>query len=148
MSAIAIEAVRKTVTVDCTVEEAFRIFTEDATSWWPAATHSIRGELREVVFEPNVGGEVYEVAADGERGHWATVVAWEPPTRLLLEWNILERPGDVTEVEVRFTPADGRTRVDLEHRGWENVESDGPAKRSSYDTGWDHVLGFYERRLA
>ena len=65
----------------------------------------------------------------------------------MLAWNILEREALATEVEVRFTPEDGGTRVDLEHRGWENVAEERVEKRESYDTGWDHVLGVYERRL-
>jgi uncharacterized protein YndB with AHSA1/START domain len=146
--ALVIEVVRKTVTVDCAVEEAFRVFTADAMSWWPVARHSIHETVSEIVFEPRVGGEVYEVADSGERGHWATVLEWEPPSRLLLAWNILEREENLTELEVRFVDADGRTRVELEHRGWENVELDAPAKRDSYDTGWGFVLGEYVDRIA
>ena len=119
---LVIEVVRKVVTVNCAVEEAFRVFTADATSWWPAATHSIRETIQDVVFEPEVGGEVYEVSTSGEKGHWATVTAWEPPTRLVLAWNILERPGEQTEVEVRFSPAGRGTRVELEHRGWRPLQ--------------------------
>ena len=146
--ALVIEAVRKTVTVDCVVEEAFRVFTTDAISWWPIDSHSIHGtEVSEIVFEEREGGEVYEVTADGKKGHWASVLAWEPPNRLVLAWNILEREALATEVEVRFTPEDGGTRVDLEHRGWENVAEERVEKRDSYDIGWDHVLGVYERRL-
>jgi uncharacterized protein YndB with AHSA1/START domain len=99
-----------------------------------------------IVFEPHVGGEVYEVGESGEHGHWATVLEWEPPNRLVLAWNILERDSDVTEVEVRFLDADGRTRVELEHRGWENVELDAPTKRGDYDEGWGVVLGKYVDR--
>jgi uncharacterized protein YndB with AHSA1/START domain len=143
-----IEVVRKTVTVDCAVEEAFRIFTADAMSWWPVDTHSIHGTaVKEVIFEPDVRGEVYEVAESGERGHWATVLEWEPPNRLVLAWNILERAGELTEVEVRFLPEDGGTRVELEHRGWENVEVEAVEKRANYDTGWDFVLGSYAARF-
>ena len=90
--ALVIEAVRKTITVDCVVEEAFRVFTADARSWWPIDSHSIHGdEVKEIVFEEREGGEVYEVTADGKKGHWASVLAWEPPGRLVLAWNILER---------------------------------------------------------
>ncbi len=142
---LVIEAVRKSVTVDCVVEEAFRVFTADAMSWWPAATHSIRGTLKDVVFEGHEGGEVYEVSADGERGHWATVVAWEPPSRIVLAWNILEREAVPTEVEVRFVSEGEGTRVELEHRGWEAMAEEAAAKRASYDTGWDHVLDVYAR---
>jgi uncharacterized protein YndB with AHSA1/START domain len=145
---LVIEAVRKTVTVDCVVEEAFRVFTADATSWWPIATHSINGrDVQEVVFEGREGGEVYELTAAGEKGHWATVIAWEPPTRIVLAWNILEREAVPTEVEVRFVPEGDGTRVELEHRGWEAIAEEAAAKRESYETGWGHVLGVYERRV-
>lgn len=145
--ALVLEVIRKTVTVDCAVEEAFRVFTAEARSWWPVERHSINVEVDEIVFEPEVGGTVYEIGANGERGHWATVLEWEPPTKLVLAWNILERAGDATEVEVRFIPEGGRTRVELEHRGWENVELEAPAKRGNYETGWDYVLGKYVGRL-
>ena len=138
-----LEVVRKTVTVDCTVEEAFRVFTAEARSWWPVETHSINVQVDEIVFEPRIGGAVYELGANGEHGHWATVLEWDPPHRLVLAWNILERPGDLTEVEVRFVPDGAATRVELEHRGWEHVEVDGSEKRSNYDAGWDVVLGSY-----
>lgn len=73
--ALVIEAVRKAITVDCAVEEAFRIFTTEAISWWPLASHSINEEtVQEIVFEEREGGDVYELTVDGERGHWATVV--------------------------------------------------------------------------
>jgi uncharacterized protein YndB with AHSA1/START domain len=145
--ALVIEVVRKVVTVDCAVEEAFRVFTADALSWWPVETHSIHGAVREIVFEPEAGGEVYEVSTKGEKGHWATVLEWEPPTRLVLAWNILEREGDQTEVEVSFLPDGDGTRVELEHRGWDRVAESAEGKRNDYDSGWDVVLGTYAERI-
>jgi uncharacterized protein YndB with AHSA1/START domain len=137
---LIIEAVRKTVTVDCAVEEAFRVFTADARSWWPTGEHSLHGEkVADVVFEPRVGGEVYELTGNGEKGHWATVVAFEPPSRLVLSWEVSERAAG-TEIEVRFAEEGAGTRVDLEHRGWESSQLE---TRSNYDTGWDRVLGCY-----
>jgi uncharacterized protein YndB with AHSA1/START domain len=145
---LVIEAVRKTVTVDCVVEEAFRVFTADATSWWPVATHSIHGSrVREVVFEGYEGGEVYELSEDEERGHWATVVTWEPPNRLVLAWNILERNAIPTEVEIRFLPEGESTRVELEHRGWEAIAAGASSTRDNYDRGWRQVLGVYREWL-
>jgi uncharacterized protein YndB with AHSA1/START domain len=145
---LVIEAVRKTVTVDCTVEEAFRVFTTDAITWWPVERHSIAGEaVREIVFEGREGGEVYEISDADERGHWATVVSWEPPKRLVLAWNILEREAQPSELEIRFLAEEDGTRVELEHRGWESFAERAAAKRESYDTGWSHVLDCYERSL-
>ena len=143
--ALVIEVVRKTVTVDCSVEEAFRIFTTDAMSWWPVESHSLNGTVKEIVFEPREGGEVYEVSDAGERGHWATVLAWEPPSRLVLAWEV--SPGvRGTEVEVRFEPDGEQTRTELEHRGWELAQG-GTEKRDSYDSGWEFVLGKYGDRV-
>ena len=144
--ALVIEVVRKTVTVDCAVEEAFRVFTADAKSWWPVDSHSIHQTVAEIVFEERVGGEVYEVSTSGEKGHWATVLEWEPPGRLVLARNIREAEASPTEVEVRFLPEGDGTRVELEHRGWERLAEDAEEKRSSYDSGWDFVLGRYAER--
>jgi uncharacterized protein YndB with AHSA1/START domain len=144
--ALVIEVVRKTVTVDCTVEEAFRVFTADALSWWPVESHSIHQAVSEIVFEPHVGGEVYEISDSGERGYWATVLQWDPPNRLVLAWNILRAEGEPTEVEVSFVPEAAGTRVELEHRGWERLAEGGAEKRGDYDTGWEFVLGKYVDR--
>jgi uncharacterized protein YndB with AHSA1/START domain len=137
---LIIEAVRKTVTVDCSVEEAFRVFTAGIRSWWPTATHSIHGEkLEDLVFEEREGGEVYELSEDGQRARWATILAFEPPSRLVLSWEV--SPNSLgTEVEVRFAEEGAGTRVELEHRGWDSSQTDA---RASYDTGWDYVLGHY-----
>jgi len=146
--ALVIEAVRKTVTVACAVEEAFRVFTGDAMSWWPVEPHSIAGDqVAQIVFEEREGGRVYEVSASGQEAHWATVLAWEPPARLVLAWNVQERDAIPTEVEVRFLPEGDATRVELEHRGWEAAGEDAETRRSNYDAGWDRVLGFFEQRL-
>lgn len=132
----------KSVTVDCTVERAFTVFTREVGTWWPTDKHSLHpGEVEQVVWEEVEGGAVYELATNGERAQWATVLRWEPPHRLVIAWQVNpDRLG--TEVEVRFTDENGRTRIDLEHRGFDAVE-DGAEMRAGYDTGWDHVLGRY-----
>lgn len=144
--ALVVDAIRKAITVDCPVEEAFRIYTAEASTWWPVGSHSIHGDrVREIVFEGREGGEVYELTGTGERAHWATVLAWEPPARVVLAWEVT--PTVVgTEVEVRFLPEDEQTRVEVEHRGWERVAEAAAVKREEYDTGWDFVLGRYVDR--
>ena len=137
MSTTMIEAIRKTVLVDFTPEEAFDLFTARIASWWPVRTHSYGGEnVTEVVLEPGVGGRLYEVTADGEQD-WGKVLAWEPPARLLLDWQIGEASG--TEVEVTFEPEGPGSRVVLEHRGFGAADP-----RERYSDGWDVVLGTYE----
>ncbi len=145
---LVIEAVRKTVTVDCSVEEAFRVFTAEANSWWPIEMHSIHGlEVKQVVFEPLEGGEVFEVSIGDAKEHWATVVSWDPPNGFVLAWNIREREAVPTEVEVRFSPEGDSTRVELEHRGWDAIAEEAEAKRSAYDTGWERVLATFVEQV-
>jgi uncharacterized protein YndB with AHSA1/START domain len=133
-----IEAIRKSVTVNVPVEQAFRAFTDDIASWWPLDTHSYGGEkARAAVFEGREGGRVYERQEDGTEADWAEVIAWEPPNRFLLDWKICP-----SEVEVRFTDEGGDvTRVELEHRGWDRAGEGAAAMRENYAGGWDHVLG-------
>jgi uncharacterized protein YndB with AHSA1/START domain len=146
VSTQTLEPVQRAVTVAAAPERAFEVFTRGLGSWWPFEPHSITGGPDELVFEEREGGEVYEISGDGERGHWATVLTWEPPSRLVLAWNILEREPIGTELEVRFLPEGDGTRVDLEHRGWEKLTEGAVDKRAEYDTGWDHVLGVYCER--
>jgi uncharacterized protein YndB with AHSA1/START domain len=144
MSTAAWEAVRKTITVDCPVDHAFETFTAGMARWWPLRTHSVGEERAESVeVEPRQGGRVIEHIAGGERSIWADVVVWEPPRRLVLSWYPGRGPDDATEVEVRFEPDGGRTRVELEHRGWDRLGARAGAARTSYDSGWTPVLAAY-----
>jgi uncharacterized protein YndB with AHSA1/START domain len=130
-------SVRSTVVVDAPVERSFTVFTRDIGTWWPSDHHLLQGELAEMVFEPRVGGHVYDRAVDGTECHWSRVLAYEPPHRVVFSWDInlqwqLETdPARTSEIEVVFL-AEGpdRTRVELEHRnlerhgdGWEGMRS-------------------------
>jgi uncharacterized protein YndB with AHSA1/START domain len=141
MSTTAIEAIRKTVLVDVAPEEAFDLFTAGIATWWPVHTHSYGGDdVTTVVFEPFVGGRVYEVTEAGE-WDWGNVRAFDRPNGFVLEWLIGDASG--TEVEVRFAPEGPGSRVDLEHRGFGAA---GPHER--YTSGWDVVLAPFARAAA
>ena len=138
-------AVRKSVVVAAPVERAWEVFTERIASWWPLDTHSIGKErIEEMVVEGHEGGRVYERLNSGGEESWATVIAWEPPRRLVFSWEITE---PATEVEVRFTAEGEGTRVDLEHRGWERLGEGAERSRGAYSEGWAYVLGRFERAL-
>jgi uncharacterized protein YndB with AHSA1/START domain len=136
MSVVTTDAIRKTVLVDFAPAEAFELFTTRASSWWPTKTHSYGGgKVKEVVFEPRVGGSVYEVTDEGT-APWARITAWEPPDRFVMDWLIGNCVG--TEVEVRFLPEGPGARVELEHRGWDRIED--PSGHDNYAAGWEAVL--------
>ncbi len=134
--------IRKSVTVNCSPEHAFAVYTEGIGTWWPFATHSIGSEGKPpetAVFEPRVGGRLYERMTDGEEHDWATVTAWEPPRRFVIDWHVNpESPS--TEVEVTFSRQGDGTRVDVEHRGWESYGEKAAESFAGYNSGWDVVL--------
>jgi uncharacterized protein YndB with AHSA1/START domain len=128
-------SIRTSIVVEAPIERAFSVFTEDFGSFKPPEHNMLGVEIAETVFEPRVGVSVYDRGVDGSACRWARVLAYEPPSRVLLSWDIsphwqIETNLEKTsEVEVRFiaeTPQ--RTRVELEHRqlqrhgdGWEGV---------------------------
>jgi uncharacterized protein YndB with AHSA1/START domain len=114
------DPIRKSVRVDCPIEDAFRFFTEGFPEWWPLAGHSLSGDDAEsCAIEPWVGGRIYERARSGEEREWGSVTAWDPPERIEFVWNPGD-PGDSRQsVAVEFqVEADG-TRVTLIHSGWD-----------------------------
>jgi uncharacterized protein YndB with AHSA1/START domain len=138
--------VRKSVVVSLPPEQAFELFTLRKTDWWPYESHAASGEKpEEVVYEPRVGGRVFDRLVGERENQWATVLAWEPPHRVVIEWNV-NPANPATELEVRFIPEGDGTRVDLEHRGWERYGESAQESFGSYDTGWDFVLGRFVER--
>jgi hypothetical protein len=146
---ILITAVKQSVVVEASIERAFKVFTEDFGSFKPREHNMLAVPIAETVFEPWVGGQIYDRGVDGSECRWARVLAYEPPQRVLLSWDISPRwqieidPDKTSEWEVRFTAETAnRTRVDLEHRklerhgqGWEGVR-EGVAG----DRGWPLYL--------
>ena len=129
-----------------------RVFTEQMDRIKPREHNMLGVDIAETVFEPRVGGRIYDRGTDGRECEWATVLAYEPPDRVVFSWNISPHwqvetdPDKRSEVEVRFIAEDEqRTRVQLEHRhldrhgdGWEGAR-DGVAAPD----GWGLYLGRY-----
>jgi len=136
--------VRKSVTVACGPERAFRVFTEGIAAWWPLETHSVgEKDAETVVLEGREGGRFYERLRSGEEHDWGHVTVWDPPSRLSYTWYPGRGQGTAGEVEMRFVPDGAGTRVELEHRGWENYGPGVDEMVKRYETGWEHVLDRY-----
>ena len=123
MADTTIPALHGTINVGVPVDRAFQVFTTAFDSWWPREYHIGQAEMAEAILEPRQGGRWFERGADGSECDWGRVLAWEPPHRLVVTWQINGQwqydpdPAHASEIELRFS-ADGpdRTRVDLEHR--------------------------------
>jgi uncharacterized protein YndB with AHSA1/START domain len=129
--------VRHHVVVDAPINLAFAVFTERFGDFKPPEHNLLGAPIAETVFEPRVGGNIVDRAADGTECRWARILAYDPPNRVVFswdispQWSIVTDPGMTSEVEVRFNAeAPQRTRVELEHR---HIERHGP--------GWEAVAG-------
>jgi uncharacterized protein YndB with AHSA1/START domain len=145
------------VVVDVPIDRAFSVFTEDFDRFKPREHNLLSVEIAETVFEPRVGGHLYDRGVDGSECRWARVLAYEPPNRVVISWDIspqwqIETDLEKTsEVEVRFiAEAPARTRVELEHRkldrhleGWESVR-----EGVNGDAGWPLYLQRYTELIA
>jgi uncharacterized protein YndB with AHSA1/START domain len=152
MTQAASAVVRRQVIVEAPAEKAFSVFTERLGDFKPPEHNLLAAPIAETVFEPRVGGHVYDRATDGTESHWARVLVYEPPLRVVFSWDIgptwqLETdPENASEVEVRFIEETAeRTRVELEHR---NIDRHGPgweavADGVGHEQGWPLYLARY-----
>ena len=145
-------SIRHEVVVEAPIERAFSVFTEGFGRFKPREHNMLQAEIAETVFEPRVGGRLYDRGVDGSECAWARVLEYEPPERVVFSWDInpqwqIETDLEKTsEVEVRFT-AEGpdRTRVELEHRNLDRHGDGWEALREGVDSegGWPLYLQRY-----
>jgi uncharacterized protein YndB with AHSA1/START domain len=147
-----LEPVCKSIRVRAGAARAFKVFTEEMDSWWPRTHHIGSSPMSHVVVEGRVGGAIYTDQEDGTVCPWGSVLAWEPPYRFVMAWQITPEwkyepeLNRCSEVEVRFTSSDdGTTLVELEHRGIERHGGACAHMRAmvSSDGGWGTLLTMY-----
>ena len=136
-----IEPIELAFDVACPIERAFEVWTSDIDRWWPA-DHTVSAEAGlAVVLEPRVGGRIFERTPGGIEHEWGEVTVWEPPARFGYLWHLRRDRADATEVEIRFVPvARSRTRVEIEHRGWERLGADAESWRDRNYGGWSTLV--------
>src|SRR3546814_18737854 len=81
-------SVKHSIVVDAPIEHAFKVFTEDFGRFKPAEHNLLGAPIAETVFEPRVGGHLYDRGVDGGECRLARVLAYDTPNRVLLSRNI------------------------------------------------------------
>ncbi len=141
--------VRQAMVVRSDIGHTFGTFVRTIGAWWPVQPFSAgKDRVRDVTIEQRRGGRVYETWADGTVVDWGELLAWEPPARFVMTWNMTTA---ATEVELTFTSlGPALTRVAVEHRGWEALSDEqlaadcalrGGYLGGAYATGWARILG-------
>ena len=157
MTQAATTVVRRQIVVDAPIERAFSVFTERFGDFKPPEHNLLAVPIAETVFEPRVGGHIYDRGVDGSECRWARILAYDPPAQVVFSWDISPQwqieteSANASEVEVRFvaeTPQ--RTRVELEHR---NIDRHGPGWEAigegvAGEAGWPLYLARFATLLA
>jgi uncharacterized protein YndB with AHSA1/START domain len=135
------EPLRLSFDIRCSPDHAFAVWTTRLASWWPKG-HSASGNPdTTVVFEPRLGGRIFERTPDGTEIDWGEITEWSPPQRLGYLWHIARDRADATTVILHFVGLDdGTTRLDIVHDGWERLGADGPVFREANTSGWNALI--------
>jgi uncharacterized protein YndB with AHSA1/START domain len=150
-------SIRHDVVVQAPIEHAFSVFTDGFGTFKPREHNMLGVDIAETVFEPRIGGYIYDRGVDGSECRWARVRAYEPPDRVVFSWDIspqwqVETDLEATsEVEVRFiAEAPDHTRVELEHRNLDRHGDGWEAVREGVDSegGWPLYLQRYASVIA
>ena len=150
MTVQTVAPVKKAITVAVPPSRAFEAFTQQMGSWWKPDYTIAESPFVDVRVEPHEGGRWFEVDADGKECQWGRVMVWEPPTRVVLAWQITGTwaydPGFETELEIRFVEVGpDATRVELEHRNLERYGEAAASIRDQFDSdaGWAGLLELF-----
>ena len=153
---ITIAPVRKTLLVAATPQQAFEVFTAGIDRWWPKSHGIGPAPVRKSIIEPHVGGRWYTTCEDGSEVVVGHVKVWQPGERLVSRgkisaaWKPDPRVALASEVEVQFhSDGAGRTRIELEHRGFERMGAEaGATMRKGVDGGWPSLLELFATEAA
>jgi hypothetical protein len=135
--------IRQSTLVRSSREHTFGVFVDTIGEWWPLQPYSLGGErVRAVAFDRREGGRIHETWADGTEVTWGHLLTWQPSERFVMTW---EATPVTTEVELTFRAlGPALTKVDVEHRGWEQLTAEQFAAATTegggYSAGWAAIL--------
>jgi uncharacterized protein YndB with AHSA1/START domain len=147
-----IESIHSATEVALSTERAFGFFTRDFALWWPREYTWGHDVVEDIGIEQREGGLCFERGPNGFRCDWGRVLAWEPPGRLALAWQISPRrepepnPAKASTLDIAFlAQSPGRTRIELEHREFERHGRGAPEYRAALASsrGWTWILERY-----
>jgi hypothetical protein len=138
--------IEKSVVLACARERAFALFTERASDWWPELLRHTGDAGSQITLLAS--GRFWERAADGREVELGRVTAWEPPSRLALDFYPGTDALHPTEVVVRFSAEGDRTRVVVQHRPTVASFDLWAAGAPRFERSWERMLEALEGAAA
>jgi hypothetical protein len=109
MTQTADVVVQRQIVVNAPLDRAFTVFTERFGDFKPPEHNLLGAAIAETVFEPKVGGHIYDRGVDGTECHWARILAYDPPDRVVFSWDISPRRQIATDPNHRARSRCGPT---------------------------------------
>ena len=122
----------------CSPDEAFRLFTERISEWWPKTHRLSKDPESELILAES--GRFWERARDGREIELGRVRVWEPPQTLAMDFYMGTGPAQPTSLEVTFTPAQDGTRVTVRHNALPETGDLWNQFAPRFEQSWDAVL--------
>ncbi len=113
--------------------------------WWPRG-HTMSGDTDvQIVFEPHVGGRIFERTLSGVEHDWGEVLTWDPPGRLRYLWHVFFDRSEATTVQVDFAPiGETETAVTITQTGFEILGAAGEERRRRTHSAWASLTEQYQ----
>lgn len=128
------EILVRRITLACSVDHAFAVFTDKIDLWWPRSHRRNHAASLTLTSEALV-----ERAPDGTHWIMAHVTGIDPPNRLSLDW-YPGSPAVPTSVEIDFAAEGDGTVATVTHRPLLEIKSLWPKRVATFTSGWDAVL--------
>jgi Activator of Hsp90 ATPase homolog 1-like protein len=138
--------IEKSVVLACARERAFALFTERASDWWPELLRHTGDAGSQITLLAS--GRFWERAADGREVELGRVTAWEPPSRLALDFYPGTDALHPTEVVIRCAAEGERTRVVVQHRPKLASADQWASGAPRFEHSWELMLGALEDAVA
>lgn len=137
------EPIHHNVTIACSPQRAFEVFTTGMGTWWDPAYTPDPATYIGIDLDPRVGGAVALRHGDATYP-FGEVTQWRPGEHYQQTfWLAMDRAHPST-VDVRFTPDGGVCLVTFEHGGWDAANV---AARDKYGD-WPVLLGRFAEAAA
>lgn len=135
--------IEKSVWLACGQAEAFRLFTDEVSRWWPATHRLSKASDGEVFLLAS--GRFFERTRDGREFEMGRVLEWPAVERIVLDFYLGTGPDHPTSVTITFTPESGGTRIDVRHTGTGASAALWNLRAPVFNGSWDSVLANFEK---
>lgn len=132
------DLLRKSIFLACSPAEAFRLFTDRISDWWPPERRHTRDPNSQLVLSEASG--FCERGGDGQTVELGRIRLWDPPHRLLIDFYVGSDAEHPTDLEVRFLPEEGGTRVCITHQPEPRSAQVWAQRAVQFARSWDVVL--------